>query len=57
MEKLIEILESQIEMNNLLNEQYKIISGYIHILEERLDATAIEVIKLQQEVEELKGRA
>lgn len=57
MEKLIEILESQSEMNNLLNEQYKIISGYIHILEERLDATAIEVIKLRQEVDKLKGGA
>ena len=57
MEKLIAILESQSEMNNLLNEQCKIISGYIHILEERLDATAIEVIKLRQEVDELKGGA
>ena len=57
MEKLIAILESQSEMNNLLNEQCKIISGYIHILEERLDATAIEVIKLRQEVDKLKGGA
>ena len=57
MEKLIEIVENQIEVNNILNEQYNIIRRYIHILEERLDSTSIEVIKLRQEVDELKGRA